>query len=91
MGSATLTSGGAFYNNPLEGMYCFHPPPTWIQAKSNYISLSLNQTFAARNCFRKGRTAAEVAAATAATLNTLMATTSNSVEDKKAVKVRTTC
>lgn len=35
----------------------------------------------------QGRSAAEVAAATAATLNTLMATSSNSAEDKKAAKV----
>lgn len=35
----------------------------------------------------QGRSAAEVAAATAATLNTLMATTSNNTEDKKAAKV----
>ncbi|CAB1118236.1 unnamed protein product [Ectocarpus sp. CCAP 1310/34] len=36
---------------------------------------------------RQGRSAAEVAAATAATLNTLMATTSENAEDKRAAKV----
>lgn len=51
----------------------------------------MKQTLTACNLFRKGRTAAEVAAATAATLNTLMATTLNTVEDKKAVKVRAIC
>lgn len=39
----------------------------------------------------QGRSAAEVATATAATLNTLMATSSNTSEDKKAAKVGRFC
>lgn len=55
------------------------------------FSLASTRPFPTTAMQKQGRSATEVAATTAATLNTLMATSSNNAEDKKAAKVRGVC